>query len=84
MQDLETTGCTTDYINFCMDVDVPTRIVCCFPNSKPWITSDIKVLLNQKKRAFKDGDQGVLKCVQQELKVELKEVKAIRLYYTSL
>ncbi|KAK3559153.1 hypothetical protein QTP86_005015 [Hemibagrus guttatus] len=43
--------------------------------SMPWITSDIKGLLNQKKRAFMDGDQQVLKCVQRELKVHLREVK---------
>jgi len=42
------TSCTTDYINFCMDIVVPTRSVRCFANNKPWITSNIKDLLNQK------------------------------------
>ncbi|KAK3529385.1 hypothetical protein QTP70_029772, partial [Hemibagrus guttatus] len=49
-----------------------TRYLC---EHEPWITSDIKGLLNQKKRAFMDGDQQVLKCVQRELKVHLREVK---------
>ncbi|KAI4875864.1 hypothetical protein NFI96_034110, partial [Prochilodus magdalenae] len=43
------THCVTDYLNFCMDVAVPTKTVRCFPNNKPWITSDVKGILNQKK-----------------------------------
>ena len=42
----------TDYINFCRDTGIPVRTVRCYPNNKPWITSDIKELLNQRKRAF--------------------------------
>ena len=42
----------TDYINFCRDTVIPLGTVRCYPNNKPWITSDIKGLLNQKKRAF--------------------------------
>ena len=48
--------CTTDDLNFCMDIVVPTKTVRCFPNNKPWITSDVKDILNRK-RAFKDGDR---------------------------
>lgn len=69
------TECTTDYINFCMEVAVPSRTVRCFPNNKPWITSDIKALLNEKKRAFRDRDKERLKQVQAELRVRLKEAK---------
>ncbi|KAI4880092.1 hypothetical protein NFI96_008261 [Prochilodus magdalenae] len=71
----EVTHCVTDYLNFCMDVAVPTKTVRCFPNNKLWITSDVKDLLNQKKRAFKDGNWTELKHVQGELKVRLKEAK---------
>lgn len=38
--------CTTDYINFCRDIVVPEKSVCCFPNNKPCITSNIEGLLN--------------------------------------
>ncbi|KAL6473956.1 hypothetical protein MHYP_G00175170 [Metynnis hypsauchen] len=51
------TECITDYINFCVDSTVPTRIVKCYPNNKPWVTKDIKALLNEKKRAFRAGDR---------------------------
>ena len=68
-------GCTTDYINFCTDVVVPVRTVRCFANNKPWITSDIKGLLNQKKKAFKDGNTQELKQTQKELRVQLRRAK---------
>ena len=55
--DMERTVSTiTDYINFCRDTVIPVRTVRCYPNNKPWITSDIKDLLNQKKTAFQNGD----------------------------
>ncbi|KAM8771414.1 uncharacterized protein AB9X84_005684 [Acanthopagrus schlegelii] len=73
-EDIEgVTQCTTDYLNFCIDVVVPIRTVRCFPKNKPWITSDVKDILNRKKRAFKDGDRDELKRVQGELKVQLRE-----------
>ncbi|XP_049895913.1 uncharacterized protein LOC126387436 [Epinephelus moara] len=71
----EVVDCTTDYINFCMDVVVPVRTAPCYANNKPWITSHIKSLLNQKKKAFKDGDQQELRRVQRELRVQLREAK---------
>ncbi|KAI3353517.1 hypothetical protein L3Q82_020036, partial [Scortum barcoo] len=73
----EMVDCTTDYINFCMDTVVPVRSVRCFANNKPWITSDIKGLLNQKKKAFKDGWRHTqeLKQIQKELRVQLREAK---------
>jgi len=37
----------TYYINFCRDTVIPVRTVRCYPNNKPWTTSDIKDLLNQ-------------------------------------
>ncbi|KAF4086642.1 hypothetical protein AMELA_G00086000 [Ameiurus melas] len=71
----EVTHCTTDYLNFCMDIVVPTRTVRCFPNNKPWITSDVKTLLSRKKMAFREGDKVELRRVQGELKAKLKEAK---------
>lgn len=40
-----------------MDCYTLIKTVSCFPNNKPWITSDIKAILNQKKEAFRDGDK---------------------------
>ena len=45
----------TVYINFCVDGIVPARTVRCYPNNKPWVTKDIKAVLNQKKKASTGG-----------------------------
>lgn len=47
------TQCITDYVNFCVENTVPSKLVQCFPNSKPWVTSEIKALLNEKKRVLR-------------------------------
>ena len=39
------TDCITEYINFCEQTILPAKTVNCFPNNKPWITSDLKTLL---------------------------------------
>ena len=51
-----------------MDNCIPTKEVRCYPNNKPWVTSDLKTQLNEKKKAFRSGDQAELKRVQRELK----------------
>ncbi|TWW66964.1 hypothetical protein D4764_02G0000050 [Takifugu flavidus] len=53
----------------------PVTKVRCYPNNKPWVTSDLKALLNKKKRAFTAGDPAELRSVQKELKRSLKESK---------
>ena len=65
----------TDYINFCRDTAIPVKIVRCYPNNKPCITSDIKYLLNQKKMAFQNGDGERRRNVQWELKKTLRRAK---------
>ena len=69
------TECVTDYINFCVDSIVPTRTVRCFPNNKPWITRDLKKLLNIKKKAFRDGDRELLKTTQKQIKAQTRKCK---------
>ncbi|KAI4900669.1 hypothetical protein NFI96_025608, partial [Prochilodus magdalenae] len=71
----EVTSCVTDYINFCVDSIVPSKTIRCFANNKRWVTSNLKYLLNQKKRAFKTGDTEELKRVQTELRIRIKEAK---------
>lgn len=57
----EDTHCITDYLNFCMDVMVPTKPVRCFPNNKPLVTtSDVKNLLNKRLREAKNKVEGKL------------------------
>ncbi|XP_051811986.1 uncharacterized protein LOC127536225 [Acanthochromis polyacanthus] len=66
----------TDYINFCAENIVPTRKVRCFSNSKPWVTSELKALLKEKRRVFGSGDKEELRRVQKEIKKKIKADKA--------
>ena len=65
----------TGYINFCVDSVIPVKVVRCYANNKPWITKDIKEVLNKKKAAFDKGCKEELKQVQKELKVVIREGK---------
>ena len=69
------TDCITDYIRLCEDTNMPARTVHCFSNNKPWITSDLKALLNKKKRAFGSGDRVEQRRVQHELREMLRTCK---------
>ncbi len=75
-EDIEgSTHCITDYLTFCMDAVVPVKTIHCFPNNKPWITSEVKAVLNRKKRAFKNKDPEEMKRAQRELKNCIREAK---------
>lgn len=69
------TQCITDYINFCVDSNVETKRIRCFPNNHPWVTSELKVLLSQKKRAFYLGNKEEQKRVQKELQWRIRRAK---------
>ena len=58
------TECVVDYINFCLENILPTWKVRCFPYNKAWITSDLKKLLNMKKKAIREGDRKLWRTVQ--------------------
>lgn len=73
-EDIEgVTQCLTEYMNFCMDTVVPVRTVSCFPNNKPWVTSEVKAVLNKNKKAFKNRNHEEMRQVQRELNLCLKE-----------
>lgn len=42
----------TAYISFCVDSIMPTKTVTIFPNNKPWVTKELKQVLNKKKWFF--------------------------------
>ena len=69
------THCLTEYLNFCADVVSPVRTVRCYPNNKPWVTREVKAVLNKKKAAFRSRDREAMKAAQQEVKHCLMEAK---------
>jgi len=63
------------YINFCVDSVVPTKTVKTFPNNKPWVTTDVKDLINKKKAALSNRNDYNLRSVQKELNAVIKVAK---------
>ncbi|XP_023814160.1 macrophage-expressed gene 1 protein-like [Oryzias latipes] len=51
------------------------KSVRCFSNNKPWVTPELKTLLNEKKRAFLSGDKEELRRVQMDLKYNIIKCK---------
>ena len=43
--------------------------------NKLWVTKDIKVILNEKKKAFRAGNSEGVRTIQGELKVRIREAK---------
>ena len=69
------TECIMDYITFCVDSLAPTRNFHCYSNNKPWVTREIKVIVNEKKRAFRAGNREGMRTIQGQLTVRIREAK---------
>ncbi len=67
--------CVTDYIIFCGDGTAPTKRVRCFPSNKPWVMSELKTLLNEKKRLFRLGNKEGLRMVKNQPRWEIRKAK---------
>ncbi|KAI3363759.1 hypothetical protein L3Q82_001375 [Scortum barcoo] len=57
------------------ETTVPTKRVRCFSNNKPWVTPDLRALLQEKRRAFQSGDRDELRRVQRDLETEDQRVQ---------
>ena len=71
----EANDVTTEYIKFCESICIKSKSVKCFPNNKPWVTKEIKEVINEKKRAFFEGDKDKIKSVQKKLNKVIEEGK---------
>ena len=65
----------SDYIAFCEDKIIPKKPIRQFPNSKPWITKELRKTINQKRDAYlkKDSEKG--KKIQTELRRQIRTAK---------
>ena len=45
----ESVSVISDYISFCEETIITSKEVKCYPNNKPWITHELKDLLNRKR-----------------------------------
>ena len=64
----------TSYIQFCIDLVIPTKSVTAFPNNKAWVTKEVKSIINKKKYALSHG-RSEIKSIQKELNLTIKNAK---------
>lgn len=48
----------TDYINSCVGTVIPTKIFAVYPNDKPWVSKELKILTNKKGKSYKKTGCG--------------------------
>ncbi|KAJ8043709.1 hypothetical protein HOLleu_10919 [Holothuria leucospilota] len=75
------------FIDSSSDIHDLTETITCFPNNKPWITKEIKQMINEKKRAFGTGNKDNLKDNQRRLnravrKEKLRYKEKVERYFT--
>ena len=65
----------SSYINFCYTTLIPTKTVTLYPNSKPWITKDLKEKITTKHRYRMSGNAEDLKTLQKQLNKDIENCK---------
>ena len=63
------------YLNFCIDMIVPSKEVVIYPNNKPWVNKEVKDLITEKRRIALDGDPIQLRNIRQQLDRKIAEEK---------
>ena len=71
----ELNDCVTEYVKYCENLVCERKEVVCYANNKPWVTKELKTLLNQKKYIFAKGNKLELKSKQREIKKEIVRCK---------
>lgn len=67
---IEQVDTVSSHITFFVDNIIPTKEVTIFPNNKPWITKELKEILN--KRTFFTGTESEKKGINREVKSAMK------------
>ena len=69
------TDTARSYIRFCEDLTIQTKTLKIFPNSKPWVTSELKYKIKEKHRFRLSNNKEEMKRVQKELNVLIHKCK---------
>lgn len=71
------TEVVSSYVSFCIDTNIPCKEIAIFPNNKPWVSKELKKVLNKKKRIFFTGNSQDKKVVSREVRTEIRKAKKI-------
>ena len=65
----------SSYISFCVDTNIPCKNITVFPNNKPWVTKELKNVINKKKSIFYTGNSQEKKEITREVRNEIRKAK---------
>lgn len=65
----------SSYITFCVDSLITSRNAVTYPNNKPWVTKELKSVINKKKRVFYTGDYLEKNDISREVRNEIRKAK---------
>ena len=65
----------TDYMKFCLDNVIPHTVKKVYPNSKPWFTSHIHLLLKEKRQVFREKNLSKLDELNRVIRSEMRKSK---------
>uniref|UniRef100_A0AAV2LE96 Helicase ATP-binding domain-containing protein n=1 Tax=Knipowitschia caucasica TaxID=637954 RepID=A0AAV2LE96_KNICA len=75
-QDLEMfTEAVLDYIKFCMGNVTVNKTIRVFPNQKPWMSKQVRTLLQARDAAFRSGDRALYSAARADLEKGIKRAK---------
>lgn len=65
----------SSWASCCEEIVLPDKTVKIYPNSRPWVSKFLRILLNKKRHAFKQGKLLEFKGLQKEVKFEIRRAK---------
>ena len=65
----------TSYVSFCVDTVIPVQKRRVYPNNKPWVSKQLKNVLNEKKRAYFQADLAERMEVQRIVRSEIRKAR---------
>ena len=65
----------TSYVSFCVDTVIPVQKCLVYPNNKPWVSKQLKKVLNEKKRAYFQADVAERREVQRTVRSEIRKTR---------
>ena len=71
----ELTDVVTSLVYFCADTVIPVKKCKVFPNNKPWVSKQLKHVLNEKKRVYFRGDLAERKGIQRTVRSEIRKAR---------
>lgn len=65
-----------DYIRFCIGNVTVDKTIRIYPNQKPWMTRQVRMLLHARHSAFRSGNRALYSGARADLRRAIKEAKA--------